>query len=1442
MRKLFTLFLAAFLCCTWTNLRADEVTVASDGADNSTNIPLDGSMANFYYQRAQIIYEAADLSAMIGSQINQMTFYLKYSETTTWGSAQFKVSLAEVSATDFGSVDGDAAFNGAELTQVYSGGLSVDGTELTILFDDPFVYNGGNLLFELQLTQKGAAKLVYFLGVADAEGPIRGILGEEYSSIGSSITKVGSRARMAYKTTFSYGPISTCTKPTGLIAYKISYNGATIGWTTDEAVQSYTLEYKLSSASDWTVVENASNGYVLNDLTENSTYNVRLKAKCSEESVSSYASTSFSTPCAPMTIDADNSFTEDFDAIAASILNPQIPECWDKIANGNYPYVSPSGTYVAVHSEKNCLYFYGGTPTTNCVIILPSFTNPYSELALSFWYKNDYTSDNSTQVQIGYMTDKRFASTFVAVHSLDKVTEYTLAEDISLADIPANAYLAIRLGNGTSSNKLYLDDLTISLAAPSCAKPAGLKVDDLTYNSAIVTWDKGSAESSMLQYKRSDEEEWSTVNDATSPYQLTDLVANTSYDLRIQNSCGEIGESAYASTSFTTPCAPFLADSENPFSEGFEDLAKNTIPDCWDNSEMNSPYGYKWGAASYAHTGSSCVRFNSSSANDNGNYNLLKTKPIHIGSAATLSFYYKNPVDATLVLYYTIDDGEQTLLDNSFTKQDDWTLYEHALPAACVNHEIKLIFKGISNGQGDEFDIKGLAFINIDDILITCEETCPKPKNLAVDNITDASAQFTWTAGASESEWQYICLPKNQEPDWNSEAVKSATVASVVVEELAANTNYTFFLRAKCSDEDYSAVASQDFKTECASSVATLTCGFEASEGFKAGEFPECWTTLFVTTPAVAPAVTTDDAEYGSQHLRITGSETGQFVILPKLDQEVKNYQISFKFKRTFGAALYLATLTDPENKATMKVFTSSAFSGGTTYTAVDEYEMTAARDGDYYLAFYYYTSGNATLYLDDIVVEPIPPCKAPTNLYESQDPTATTVGLAWTENGTATQWLIQLSDDNGKTWDAGTVANTNPFKLTNLTPDTHYKARIKAVCGEEESSKWSSIIDFYTEAGFETVEIDFRSDPFELISGTAILVSGSYNDPQHGYYSPVIATAVNTGNYKITVGNCQHSNQPGSVKDAEGSATLDLIDEHGQTITSFTTPKNCYADDDKVTSVWFVSDEDQVIRIVCPQYTPYLLVEQVESVPAEVTVYTLTFEADDAEGTAPAAQIVAVGESTHLPANRTLFKNGYTLTGWNDGANTYAPGAYIIPTADATLTAVFTANTKDLLDATGDTSVKWFFGESNGCPSLHLEGGAGEGFIVAQATVDAESQDVKLEIDATAGKFNNKGRGDKWAQVNLGTVFSFPHKDDITVDIEAYSGAPAYNLENGTLTVTTGDYFSYLQVTYPKSQGGGTAIGNTAADATAAKLLRDGQILILRGDKTYTITGQEVK
>ena len=72
------------------------------------------------------------------------------------------------------------------------------------------------------------------------------------------------------------------------------------------------------------------------------------------------------------------------------------------------------------------------------------------------------------------------------------------------------------------------------------------------------------------------------------------------------------------------------------------------------------------------------------------------------------------------------------------------------------------------------------------------------------------------------------------------------------------------------------------------------------------------------------------------------------------------------------------------------------------------------------------------------------------------------TAELSWTENGEATAWEICLNDDEENL----IAADSNPFTLTGLTPETEYTAKVRAIKGEKKS-KWSNEVTFTTEIRF---------------------------------------------------------------------------------------------------------------------------------------------------------------------------------------------------------------------------------------------------------------------------------------------------------------------------------------------------------------------------------------
>ncbi len=81
--------------------------------------------------------------------------------------------------------------------------------------------------------------------------------------------------------------------------------------------------------------------------------------------------------------------------------------------------------------------------------------------------------------------------------------------------------------------------------------------------------------------------------------------------------------------------------------------------------------------------------------------------------------------------------------------------------------------------------------------------------------------------------------------------------------------------------------------------------------------------------------------------------------------------------------------------------------------------------------------------------------CPAPSNVAVSNI-TSNSATISWTENGTATAWVI---DYNGQTVNA----STNPYTLTGLAANTSYTVAVMAVCSDEEQSEFSATYTFTT-------------------------------------------------------------------------------------------------------------------------------------------------------------------------------------------------------------------------------------------------------------------------------------------------------------------------------------------------------------------------------------------
>ena len=173
-------------------LSAQNTLTVADGTETNSYVPFYGYDMD-EVQHTQIIYPESMLANMQGYSITQMEFYLNSSPSlSSTITISFGISTDSVFASD--SFD-----DMTTLTQVYSGAIVIANNVMTVEFDVPFNYTGGNLLFNLTNTT-GNWVSSSFYGVTATGASLHNYT-YKYISIQKDFIP---------KTTFTYGTPSLC--------------------------------------------------------------------------------------------------------------------------------------------------------------------------------------------------------------------------------------------------------------------------------------------------------------------------------------------------------------------------------------------------------------------------------------------------------------------------------------------------------------------------------------------------------------------------------------------------------------------------------------------------------------------------------------------------------------------------------------------------------------------------------------------------------------------------------------------------------------------------------------------------------------------------------------------------------------------------------------------------------------------------------------------------------------------------------------------------------------------------------------------------------------------------------------------------------------------------------------------------------------------------------
>ena len=659
------------------------------------------------------------------------------------------------------------------------------------------------------------------------------------------------------------------------------------------------------------------------------------------------------------------------------------------------------------------------------------------------------------------------------------------------------------------------------------------------------------------------------------------------------------------------------------------------------------------------------------------------------------------------------------------------------------------------------------------------KEATAAPENFAFENLKTTSVKLTWTASSSDfferNNLKLSTTPlANPEQDW-------ADVQNYIGETGLANewcnltdlqpaTTYYAYVQYDCGYGDVSPWAELTFSTPCEAVAAPLYEDFENG-------LPECYTVYKKGSATIAEV----SGEYpynstASFKVNIEGtSDFSNYLVLPELEGDLKNYQISFmaasaESGNTYSRRVAVGVCTDATNVAeTYSEITTLDLPKGRTWENIVVSFKGYTGAGKYITLKIGHPSMKTNLFIDDIKVEPASACPKPMFVQVSAVTTGAAT-LSWTKTGSETEWNVVVStkpladpeeiEPNTAKGEFADAVSTNPYTLTGLKPNTTYYAYIQAGCG---SSEWTEAVTFKTqrEVTYPYAEHFDRMDPELYTNNTAAIPNGwvfddrttlasdaNYYDKQYSSdsYRPYVTTAQNheaTAYVKASLLLRGTGSGTGSTKNISSIAIAPAMPKPVNTM---------------MVTFWAYSSAAQTVKIGVAN----------------------TQTNDLAQGQQLGANITEVGEAAITGGSEwkqyKVLLTGYTGTGryiaFYLKPGTSTPSVYIddieideAPDCNAVSTLTAEATGIDKATATwtdASSSASWTIKVS----STEIDPSAANGDIVAMQTVNTKTYNISgLAMGGTYYIYVSPSCGDAWMSTTVTTLVGLqvPYYNDFT-------------------------------------------------------------------------------
>ncbi len=571
-----TLTFMALLCVPWVMQGQVEVYVGDpELTTNGSNTYLPANSL-YEYSYTQQIYTADEIG--MGGTINSITLWLKGNADLY--TMPFTIYMVETDKASFSSnTDWETVTaNDIVCTQT----VTVHNTDYeayTFELETPFTYSGAsNLLIAVKNDcgqwKSGLNGMVF----GETGDPTLAIYARQdgtpydpYTPTFSAYGTTHERNVILFDITPGGGSGLVCNKPQTLEVSDVTTHGATFTWENTEAA-SYTLEYKASSATDFTVISDIrTNTYTLTNLAPGTNYSVKVKAVCGTDNESGYKSANFQTMFGIPLIEPFGTTSIPAGWAQYSGLIDDVLAGTANLTSGSSWYFGTNNGVFDSHARVNiygtsCKYWLV-TPTLE----MENNVELSFELALTAFSGNGAHNSNCPDDRFVVLIYTESDSSWTVLREYNNSGSQFVYNNLSTTPtdvaIDLSAYagqnIAIAFyGESTESNadnNLHIDNVSINYI-PSCPKPTDVMASNISGHTADISW-HANADSYLVEYRIATDSTWLSTTPATNSVTLTGLAPETNYKVRVTGLCGNDTSMTSRESSFTTDVACPAPDS-----------------------------------------------------------------------------------------------------------------------------------------------------------------------------------------------------------------------------------------------------------------------------------------------------------------------------------------------------------------------------------------------------------------------------------------------------------------------------------------------------------------------------------------------------------------------------------------------------------------------------------------------------------------------------------------------------------------------------------------------------------------------------------------------------------------------------------------------------------------------------------------------------------------